>query len=261
MLRGVFVLLAYEMFGGKINKNILNVATVMELSQAALLIHDDIMDNDTLRRGKKTVYAQYADDAKAHNIDNSVEYGKSMAMIVGDAAIFLTYELIGELDVPSEVRSQVMKTYSHEMLKVALGQFMDYHFGKSDNERSFDEIETMYALKTGAYTFTLPFALGSYMAHASEDDCRTLDKITRHLGVMFQIKDDELGLFGKTEVTGKKVGADLEENKKTLLLALLDEKLQDDKVRSLKVYLASQYMKMQSTMFINLWNHTAYLSK
>lgn len=225
MLRGVFVLLAYEMFGGTIDKNILNVASVMELSQAALLIHDDIMDNDMLRRGKKTIYAQYSEDAAALNLENPEEYGKSMAIVVGDAATFLTYELIGELKVPSEVRSWIMKTYSHEMLKVALGQFMDYHYGKTSENRSFSEIEHMYTLKTGAYTFTLPFSLGAYMARASEVDSKVLGEITNSLGIIFQIKDDELGLFGETELTGKKVGADLEEDKKTLLIALLQERV------------------------------------
>lgn len=221
MLRGVFVLLSYEMFGGVLDKNILNVAAVMELSQAALLIHDDIMDNDTIRRGKRTIYAQYMDDARAQNIENPEEYGKSMAMLVGDLSVFLTYDLIGSLDTPNTILTQIMKTYSQEMTKVARGQFMDYHFSSTSEIRSEADITHMYELKTGSYTFSLPFMLGALMARASKKDCTVLERIATLLGIIFQIRDDQLGLFGKTEDTGKKPGADLQENKKTLHIATL----------------------------------------
>ncbi|MGB4965749.1 MAG: polyprenyl synthetase family protein, partial [Microgenomates group bacterium] len=234
MLRGIFVLLSYEMFGGVINKDILNVAAVMELNQAALLIHDDIMDNDTVRRGGRTMYAEYMNDARVQNIENPEEYGKSMAMIVADLSLFLTYDLIGSLNIPISIMSQVMKIYSKEMLKVGRGQFMDYHFGKTPDFRSEADITLMYQLKTGSYTFSLPFILGALMARASKKDREVLEKITTFLGIIFQIKDDELGLFGKTEDTGKSPGADLQENKKTLHIAMLLTKASESEKEKIK---------------------------
>ena len=233
MLRGIFVMLGYEMFSPLSEKehitsdqkyaheDVLHVAVAMELSHAAILIHDDIMDNDRTRRGDTTMFAHYAEDAAKHNIENTDEYGKSMAMIVADAGLFLTYELLGDVSVDGEIRSRIMKKYSSEMLKICLGQFMDYHFGKTPQERSSDEIQRMYQLKTGSYTFTLPLMLGAYMAGKVDEELTHLEEISAHLGEVFQMKDDELGIFGDSTQTGKPVGADIAENKKTLFRAAL----------------------------------------
>lgn len=225
MLRGIFTLMSFEMFGGTIDKNILNLATVMELSQTALLIHDDIIDNDLVRRHEKTVYALYMEDAKKMSIENPTEYGKSMAIVIADVAIFLTYELIGSMEIKDTIRSKIMKMYSSEMIKVARGQFMDYYFSKVSSMPNETEITSMYQLKTGSYTFSLPFLLGAKMSGATKNQCKILEEITTSLGIVFQIKDDELGLFGDTKKTGKIPGADLQENKRTLLLSMLLSKV------------------------------------
>jgi geranylgeranyl diphosphate synthase type I len=231
MLRGTFVMLGYEMFTEIDNstpekneythEDVLRVAVAMELSQAAILIHDDIMDNDRTRRGNKTIFAHYAEDAAYHNISIPDEYGKSMAMIVGDAGLFLTYELIGSIDVDPAIRSRIMNRYSKEMLKTCLGQFLDYHYGKTTQERSLDEIKRMYHLKTRSYTFTLPLMMGAYLAGKTDDELTVLEEIATYMGEVFQIKDDELGLFGDATKTGKAVGSDIAEDKKTLFRAEL----------------------------------------
>ena len=253
MLRGVFVMLGYEMFAGIKNPtlnesqvypypNVLNVAAAMELSHSALLIHDDIMDNDLTRRGDKTIFSHYIDDAVSQNIADPEEYGKSMGMVVGDASFFLTYELMGNVDVTPVIRSRIMHRYSKELLKVTLGQFLDYHYGRTHQERSSKEITRMYHLKTGAYTFTLPCILGAYLAGKTDRNIENLEKLTGNLGEIFQIKDDELGLFGDPAKTGKPVGSDIAEDKKTLFRAALldvaseDEKKKLDTIFGKKVY-------------------------
>ncbi len=247
MLRGVFVMLGYEMFSGVVdqelnadtygNDNVLHVAAAMELSQSALLIHDDIMDNDLTRRGEKTIYAQYKEDAEMHQIAQPNQYGKSMGMVVGDASLFLTYELIGNLEVEPAIRSRIMNRYSKEMLKVSLGQFLDFHYGRTHVERTRTEIMRMYHLKTGGYTFTLPFVLGAYLAGKTDTDLKALEVITANLGTIFQIKDDELGLFGNEAQTGKPVGSDISEDKKTLYRAALFESANEvEKEKLRKIY-------------------------
>lgn len=252
MLRGVFAMFSYEMFNGKIDSNILDVAAVMELSQTALLIHDDIIDNGMLRRGQKTIHAQYMHDAIKHDISKTESYGKSMAIVVGDISIFLTYKLIGRLTVSGNIHSQLMNIYSDEMCKVGVGELMDIHYGKTTHERSNTEILRMYNLKTGAYTFTLPFLLGALMAHASEEDCKILEQITGALGTVFQIRDDELGLFGETEITGKHVGADLAENKKTMLISLLKERANESEIEKLNSIIGSSVNQADLSYVRNL---------
>jgi geranylgeranyl diphosphate synthase type I len=223
MLRGGFVMFACEMFGGTIDTRVLNIAAAMELSQSGILIHDDIMDNDRQRRGFPTAFAQYEHDAYEHAFENPEEYGKSMAITLGDMSMLLTYELIGDVEVGDTIRSQMMHEYAHTMTDLTQGQFLDYHYGVGSEEQTVDDILEMYRLKTGSYTFTLPFILGAYLAKAPDDQIKLLRECTERLGKVFQIVDDQLNLFGNPEVTGKPRGSDISENKKTLVRAMLME--------------------------------------
>lgn len=217
MLRGVFVMLAYEMYGGIITQDILQLASVIELTHATLLIHDDIMDNDEKRRNELSMFAQYAIDAKNQQYTNPTTYGKSVAMVVGDTALFLAFELLSTLPATPEVKKNIQITFSQEMVRVASGQVLDFDFGQSSLLPEEKSIESMYTLKTGGYTFSLPFACGALLADAPAEEREKLSTLTRILGNTFQLKDDELGIMGDSEVTGKSPGSDVREGKKTLL--------------------------------------------
>ncbi len=229
LLRGGFVLFAHEMYEGTAQEDALRVATAMELSQSAVLIHDDIMDNDRTRRGHPSLYAQYESDALEMKLEHAEEYGKSMGIVVGDLGIFMTYELLGD----ASVAPQLMQLYSHVMTDLGIGQMYDYQFGMSSEERTLDEIRHMYALKTGSYTFKLPFLLGALLAGISESEKEKLKEITHHLGVVFQIKDDELDIYGNPDKIGKPLGSDMREGKKTILRAMLIARCTDEELHAL----------------------------
>lgn len=229
LLRGGFVLFAHDMYEGAELEDALRVATVMELSQSAVLIHDDIMDNDRLRRGHPSLFAQYESDALHMGLKDPQEYGKSMGLVVGDLGLFMTYELMGDV----KATAGLMHVYSHIMTDLGIGQMFDYQFGMSTQERSLEEIRHMYALKTGSYTFVLPFLLGALLAGASESEQKKLKEITHHLGVVFQIKDDELDIYGDQDKIGKPLGSDIREEKKTILRAMLLSRCTPSEARSL----------------------------
>ncbi len=217
MLRGVFVMLSYEMYGGVSRDEILRVASALELTHATLLIHDDIMDNDQKRRNEPTMFAQYSRDAQKQQLADPVSYGKSVAMIVGDTALLLAFELLSSINVSSEVKKEILVSFSQEMVRVAGGQLLDFDFGQIPLPRTENEIDDMYRLKTGGYTFSLPFLCGALLANANSAERAKLHELTRILGNTFQLKDDELGIMGDSEVTGKSPGSDVREGKKTIL--------------------------------------------
>lgn len=99
MLRGLFLILIANIYNPKLNKTaILPLAASIELIQSALLIHDDIMDNDRLRRGDPTIFAQYEQFALSKKITQPTHYGQSMGICVGDMTYFLSFELMNMID-------------------------------------------------------------------------------------------------------------------------------------------------------------------
>lgn len=228
MLRGIFAMFAYEMYTGKVDNNAIQLAIFMELTQSALLIHDDIMDRDELRRGEKSMHALYADDARAQTIERPEEYGNAIGTIAGDIGFFLVIDLMSKIDTDPGVLNRMMERYSHEITKTGLGQFLDYHYASTDISYSLKEINDMYHYKTGTYTFTLPFVLGAILAKAPDAEMKVLEDITRKLGTVFQLVDDMIGMFGDPKKTGKPVGADIKEGKKTVLRAMLYEHVNDE---------------------------------
>ena len=108
-LRGFEIFLGYEMFGGKDKKTGLLASLTIEIIHAFLLIHDDIMDRDDLRRGKPTMHVKYAKDHGKH-------YGVSMAIDVGDEGVFLAYSLLNSLNLPRERLSKATQFLSHLLM-------------------------------------------------------------------------------------------------------------------------------------------------
>lgn len=218
LLRGIAVILAYEMNGKKVDTNILNVAAAMELAHSSLLIHDDIMDNDYVRRGKKTIFSQYVDSVQ-EKTHNPIFYGQSMGMAVGDIGFFLAFELLNKASHTSH--QNLMEIFTQELQLVGPAQMYDFHYGQTNDEPTPAEIMNVYRFKTGRYTFSLPLKLGAMLADSDQDQIKQLELFGENLGIAFQIHDDYLGVFGLEEETGKPVGSDIRENKKTLLRTML----------------------------------------
>jgi geranylgeranyl diphosphate synthase, type I len=185
----------------------------MELLQSFLLIHDDIMDQDTIRRGKPSIHAQFAIAAPARGpaVD---QYGLSMGICVGDIAAFLALDRLASLSVDEPLRNRIVALVSREISLTGLAQMQDVHHGyipEATDERILD----VYTYKTGRYTFSLPMMLGAMIAGSNEEYLRGITELGEYLGRIFQIRDDQLGIFGESAVTGKPVGSDIREGKKT----------------------------------------------
>ncbi len=250
MLRGVFCLLSYELNAGTNNSLMLPVAAAIEIMNTALLIHDDIMDNDVLRRGMKTMYAQYMAFAEQKDSKNSEDYGKSMALCVGDLAFFLAFELITSAESPKDRISRAVALMASELQYVGYAQMQDFDFGQTDYEPTKDEIFSIYQYKTARYTFSLPFMLGALFAGADETVIHQFATIGEKLGIIFQIKDDELGLFGTEDIIGKVVGSDIRENKKTIYRLLIFEKATSKEKLQLAKAFGNQNLTLKQIDFV-----------
>lgn len=218
LLRGSLVCFSYEAFSVKPpNKDVIEAAAALELTHSALLIHDDIMDNDTLRRGKPSLHRQYVTLAGQETLAEPDHFGMSMAMCGGDTALFMAFEILAGSSAEQPIRGNVQRLFNEQLVKTCAGQMQDLYLEARPDMPSKKAIYELMKHKTASYTLALPLTMGAALAEQSEATLKTLQAIGADTGVIFQIRDDELGVMGETGKTGKPVGADIIEGKKTLL--------------------------------------------
>jgi geranylgeranyl diphosphate synthase type I len=223
MIRGSLVLLSYCMFREEMPKWLVQIAAALELIHSSLLIHDDIMDRDTLRRGIKTVFHQYREVGEKESLLDPDHFGLSLGICAGDIGFFLAFKILSQVDTTEHIRRSIFTLWSEELMTVGLAQMQDLYFGSTDTKVSEKDILDMYLHKTARYTFSLPLMSGGIAAEQDRSTLLLLSRLGENLGIIFQIKDDEIGLFGTETETGKPVGSDVKEKKKTLYALYLSE--------------------------------------
>lgn len=247
MIRGGLVLLGYNLFSKSLKKNkiseidLIKVASAIEILHSSLLIHDDIMDRDEFRRGKESMHRQYFEMAKKNKMNDKEHFGESMAICAGDIGFFLCIELLSEV---MEFDREMLGYFSREVVGVGMAQMQDVIFTHITKNPSESEIIEMYRHKTARYTFSMPLALGAKIAGADDDDVKKIEILGENLGIVFQIKDDEIGLFGDERVIGKPVFSDVKEGKKTIYNVALLDHLKNDERTYFEKKLASHYISI-----------------
>lgn len=216
LIRGGLVILSHMMFKKDIPREVIKTAAAIEFIHSSLLIHDDIMDRDHVRRGEKTIFSQYEELGKNEGHPDPGHFGVSFGICAGDIGFFIAFEIISELQLKPETKERVCALWSKELFNVGLAQMQDIYLSNCRADTGEDEILNLYRYKTARYTFSLPLMTGALLAGQDEKMILSLEKIGEHMGIIFQIKDDELGLFGTEKEIGKPVGTDIEEGKKTL---------------------------------------------
>ena len=209
--RGALTVLGYQASGGKNLNAILSISCAIELFHNFLLIHDDVIDKDTKRRGKPTVNAVYAKNRGEH-------YGNSKAIIIGDVGAFLAYELFLSSGFSKERTLEAVRKLNEFLLKTGYGQLLDldYDFKK---EVTWGDILKVRTYKTAYYTIVMPLTIGAILAGARQRETLAIEKYGIPVGIAFQLADDALGIFGSTKKTGKSNLSDIREGKKTFLYA------------------------------------------
>jgi geranylgeranyl diphosphate synthase, type I len=215
-IRPAFCYWGFRAAGGNdASQTPIRVGAAIELLHVFALFHDDIMDGARTRRGQITSHTSLA---KLHNdsqwAGESRRFGDGAAILIGDLAHVMSDQLLG--DIPSEARH-----VWHEMrLEVNIGQYLDM-LGSARRERSREVADRICRYKSAKYTIERPLHLGALTADV-ERGSKLLPVLSQYglpLGDAFQLRDDVLGVFGDSIVTGKPVGDDLREGKPTPLLA------------------------------------------
>ncbi|MCS6819803.1 MAG: polyprenyl synthetase family protein [Chitinophagales bacterium] len=252
-IRPLLLLMACDLFGGNIY-DALNAAFAVELFHNFTLVHDDIMDEAELRRGRLTVYK---------------EYGLNKAILIGDAMHLHAHRYL--LKVPANCFSDVMNVFNKAAIEIIEGQQLDMDF-ESRNDVTVEEYLKMIEFKTSVL-LAAALQMGAIIGGASAAEQEKIYRFGLNLGLAFQIKDDYLDAFGEGEKVGKRIGGDILRNKKTflwitawnhadkaqkeMLISMLDEENADKKINTvLDIYNALR-VKEKAEQAINEFYNNA----
>lgn len=197
-VRPHLMLLTCKMLKGNIHEAI-HTAIAIELFHNFTLIHDDIADNSPLRRNHATVH---------------IKWNSNIALLSGDALLIKAYQELNKT-LPDKL-SLVLQLFNAAALKVCEGQQLDMNYERKKNV-SLNEYLNMISLKTAAL-FGLSMQLGAVHGGTTVETRKDMYAVGENLGMLFQLKDDVLDVFGKKDKTGKQTGGDIIQNKKTFLL-------------------------------------------
>jgi len=199
-LRPSMLLLAAEAAGGE-PASLAPAAVSIELIHNFTLIHDDIMDNADVRRGRAAVHKLW---------------GVPGAILAGDTLYSKAFQVLGKTPAKPELILGAMNVLSGTCTAICEGQWLDMEFEKRDRV-SEEEYMEMIEKKTGVL-YGASASMGALLAGASDDVARGLDEFGRLTGMGFQLQDDVLDLTAPEKILGKRRGGDLVEGKKTLIM-------------------------------------------
>lgn len=194
--------------GSQKDEEIWKVCEAVELIHTSLLIHDDFMDRDLVRRGKPTTQEFFA--------KGDIHYGDSMAVCVGDAVLCLGYERFLDAKLDNEKLSVALKQLLRGITNTAFGQAFDNSLVKLGKFNSQDVLDLHYA-KTALYTYETPILAGAILSGVNNNVIEILKNYSKYAGIAFQLQDDILGVFGDENKTGKSSNSDLLQGKVTMV--------------------------------------------
>ncbi len=226
-LRGSFVNYGYLLKNTEIDNTIWNAAIGVELVHTALLMHDDFMDQDNIRRGGPTTHKYYET-----KFQQNLHLGESMAVTAGDAILCMGFELLqscGNTPALKQMLRGITNTAYGQAYDLALEAFPTW---------TEDDVITLHKAKTAIYTYQNPLFIGAYLAGIENQEVfDALREYSMDGGVAFQLQDDILGVFGTPEKTGKSADSDLLQGKCTLLvLKVFDNGTTNQKIALKKVW-------------------------
>ena len=224
-LRPYLTMVAY----GKIDERIIPVALAQELIHIAMLMHDDVIDQDFVRHGSANVNGLYRDRYESYlDRRKATHYANSAGVLTGDVLIAEAYQSVATGDFDADTIRRVTSVLSTSLFEVIGGELLDVEAAFVDDER-FDPLQ-IYRYKTSSYSFIGPIVTGAYCSGADEETIVSYRTLAENAGIAFQIQDDLLGIYGNSDETGKSTLTDLREAKRTLLVSYHEE-LMDDQQR------------------------------
>ena len=216
-LRPLLTLMTCDLFGGNL-VHAIHPALALEVFHNFTLVHDDIMDQAPLRRGRETVYKKW---------------NSNIAILSGDTMFAMAYQYA--IQTEDQYVPKILRVFNKAAIEVCEGQQLDMNF-EVITQVNLDEYLEMIQLKT-AVLIGVSIQIGAIIGNASDEDMKLMYDFGIQLGIAFQIKDDLLDLYGSEKYFGKKTGGDILANKKTyLFLKALEQCHNSDKQALIDLY-------------------------
>ncbi|MEO7006657.1 MAG: polyprenyl synthetase family protein [Terrimesophilobacter sp.] len=218
--RPALVVNTYLALGGTRDEDVILVATAFELLHTAFLLHDDVIDGDTVRRGRPNLVGTFSANASGRGVSaaSAATWGQSSAILAGDLLIHAAQAQIARLNTDASTRSTLVDLFEECIFVTAAGELADVAFSTTVELPVLSEVLSMTQWKTAHYSFQAPLRAGAILAGAGEETLAALGEYGRDIGIAFQLRDDILGVFGPEHVTGKSATSDLREGKITPLM-------------------------------------------
>lgn len=223
-IRGFLILLGYKLVSNNDISKAIPLALAFELFQTSVLIHDDIIDNALVRRGKKTIPVRYMEKYSDAN-----HLGDSLAICMGDLGFYKSYELMIENYCSNK---RLLKYYNNVIINTIQGEIIDVILPHLQKTKNYDkkclesDVYDIYRLKTAWYSIIGPLCMGLILGNALDDKISLMSDFSYNLGIAFQIKDDILGIFSE-KVNKEKTSSDISEFKQTILYSYIYENCPD----------------------------------
>lgn len=219
--------------GGPDETNAIDVAVGLEFFHAAALVHDDIMDRSDTRRGKPSAHRAFDGlHLRSGYAGDADRFGVSSALLFGDLLLAFSDELVtagiaGQGPPGRRARAE----FNNMRRDVTVGQYLDIveevAWPVVERDAALDRAIRVVTYKSAKYSIEAPLRIGAALAGAGAEVLDGLSRFGLPLGIAFQLRDDLLGVFGDEVQTGKPVGDDLREGKRTVLIAIAESRLGD----------------------------------
>lgn len=198
---------------------VLHAVSALELFQGCALVHDDLMDDSTTRRGSATVHVDFARRHRGQGWLGAPErFGAAAAILLGDVALAWADDMLHGAGLGPDALRRALGVWQAMRTEVLGGQYLDV-LTQVRGDETPEAALRVDRYKTAAYTVERPLHLGAAIAGADASLVGSYRRFGADIGIAFQLRDDLLGMFGDPEITGKPAGDDLREGKRTLLLA------------------------------------------
>jgi geranylgeranyl diphosphate synthase type I len=213
-LRSTFAYLGW-LCGAADDQAALRAAASFELLHAFALLQDDVMDGSTLRRGRPTAHIAFAQWHRDRRLSGSAErFGESAAVLLGDLCLVWAERMLRESGIDSDALSRAWPHYDAMRTELAVGQFADL-VNHSSAFPTLAHVLDVSRRKSGNYTVRRPLEIGAMLSGCGSRTLTLLGHYGAAVGEAFQLRDDVLGVFGVSTITGKPAGGDLAEQKAT----------------------------------------------
>jgi geranylgeranyl diphosphate synthase type II len=217
--RPTLVVSTHDALGGASPDAAAEVGAAVELLHTAFVIHDDVIDDDHLRRGRPNVSGTFRARGRALGAtDDGAAYGLTAAILAGDLALAAAVRAVALCGAQPDVVRRLLDLFDSALHTTAAGELADVRLTLDRGPVSLAESLTMEEHKTSAYSFALPLQAGAVLAGADAATTARLGDLGRAMGVAFQLVDDLIGVFGDPDRSGKSATCDLRTRKQTPLI-------------------------------------------